>query len=370
MRILIDLRPLHYNFFSEETNWFITTSLDFFLKENPENEYFFLTGRPVSEKTLPILHTKKMIIKKSLPGRLGWMIWYDWQVPGLIKKMKADILITTGGITSSCNIPQCTWMPELAGKIKDSKTRSYFSFYKKRIHKTLQQAQTIFIFSAENKKKMLLQYNIPADKLSVMYTAPEPAYDPVGWTEKENVKIKYTGGREYFLAAGPAGKEDLIHLLKAFSQFKKRQQSNMQLVVAVKGISNDLEFIEKLENYKYRSDVFMCNHLAKGEMVKLVSSAYALIYPVNESGPGTLILNAFKASVPVITTNKACPREITADAVLYAATTDHESLAGHLMLLYKDESLRNQFIEKGKEQVRLFSWQRTGMQLKNGILKM
>ena len=58
-------------------------------------------------------------------------------------------------------------------------------------------------------------------------------FRPFTWTEKESWKDSFTEGREYFLYVGSVHpRKNLINLLKAFSGFKKRQKTNMQLVIA------------------------------------------------------------------------------------------------------------------------------------------
>jgi glycosyltransferase involved in cell wall biosynthesis len=181
--------------------------------------------------------------------------------------------------------------------------------------------------------------------------------------------VRYAAGKEYYVVAVEEPKLDLINLLKAFSQFKKRQQSNMQMIFAGEGLKKDFGFIEKLETYKYRSDVHVYDDISEHDFIKLISASYAFIQPFNNDETGALILNAFKANVPVIAIEKENLREIAADAVLYADMSETESLANQLMLLYKDESLRAQLIEKGKLQWRKFSWERTIHQLHNLILQ-
>ena len=53
------------------------------------------------------------------------------------------------------------------------------------------------------------------------------------WEEKELIKEKYADGKAYFLFSGDINqRSNLINLLKAFSFFKKRQKSNMLLLIA------------------------------------------------------------------------------------------------------------------------------------------
>jgi glycosyltransferase involved in cell wall biosynthesis len=368
MKIIIDLRPLLYNCISEEARVFIMSSLDIISKENIQQDWFFLVDQLYEKQKNINIEKKKLSIKKSIQNKLGWQIWYGWQIPDLIKKYKIDLLITTGGITSSASVPQCVWMPLIIENSNRS-NKNYFSFYKKRLQQTLQKAQTVFIFSEKNKQQFINDYKITPEKLTVTRSAPEAVSPPLLWTEKENIKVKYAGGKEYFIITGSLQNDGLINVLKAFSQFKKRQQSNMQLVIAVENINKNISFLEKLESYKYKTDVHISDEINADEIIKIIATAYALIYPAHEGNPGTIILNALKSGVPVITNDAGCSREIAADAVLYADINNHESLSNQLMLLYKNETLRNQLIEKGKIQVQQFNNQQTNTQILNGILK-
>jgi glycosyltransferase involved in cell wall biosynthesis len=364
MKIIIDARPLLYNTVSEEAAVFIVSALTILSAEYTQHDWFFLVDQSYVKQKKNLFPQEKLIEKKSMKGQLGWRFWYGWQITNLIKKYKADLLITTGGVGSSSSIRQCVWMPQI-----NETNKNYFSFYKKRLQKTVQKAQALFVFSERNKQQLIGQYKIPDNKLHIVYGAAEDSFMPLSWTEKENIKIKYAGGIEYFLVTGKLQNKDLINVLKAFSQFKKRQQSNMQLVIAMKNINEDIQFTEKLDSYKYKSDVHVFDRLTKDETIKILSAAYALIYPVFESEPATVLLNACKAKVPVITTDDGCAREMAADAVLYADINNYESLAMQLMLLYKDELIRSQLIEKGKIRVQQFSLQQTTTQIWNGIFK-
>jgi len=61
--------------------------------------------------------------------------------------------------------------------------------------------------------------------------------------------------------------------------------------------------------------------------------------------------------------------EIAKDAALYADAKNFEDIAGKMMLIYKDEKLRKELIEKGKIIAARYSWQRTAELLWQSILK-
>jgi glycosyltransferase involved in cell wall biosynthesis len=264
-------------------------------------------------------------------------------------------------------VSQGVWMPERAdgkGRVK----KGYSGFYRKRLAASLQQAQVIFSFSEQEKEYLISQAaGAPvADKILVVPPAAGEHFPP-GPEEKETLKETYAEGKEYFFAAaGGATQEEIVELLKAFSLFKKRQRSNMQLVLTGKDPTSDKDLGELLATYKYRGDVHWAGPLSEEDGFRLAGAAYALVFPFGRDTLGTGILDAWNAGVPVITTDRTCLPD-TADTVLYARPGDPAALAGQLMLIYKDESLRNRLIINGTQQGQSFSLHHSAGLVRAGI---
>jgi glycosyltransferase involved in cell wall biosynthesis len=142
----------------------------------------------------------------------------------------------------------------------------------------------------------------------------------------------------------------------------------MQLVFAGNALENDIDFINKLETFKYRNDVHVYSLIAESETQKIISASYALVHPFAEDEIGASVLNAFKSNVPVIISTKSRLPEIAADAALYIGENIIDELSMQMILLYKDEKLRSQLIEKGKLQWQKFSQEKNITQLRNTIL--
>jgi len=147
---------------------------------------------------------------------------------------------------------------------------------------------------------------------------------------------------------------EVVSLLKAFSLFKKRQLSNMKLVLMGKATRS---IIEKLDSYKYRQDV--CLYPGDGNVRKMdnapevraevVGGAYAIVRLAGQDSPGMDVLNAWKARVPVIagqTGGVLTDGPGTGESVLRVAAGDPAPLADALKSLYKDEAFRSGLIEK------------------------
>src|SRR5690606_41517621 len=105
-------------------------------------------------------------------------------------------------------------------------------YYKKYRPLFAKKARSILTVSEYTRQDITEQYHIPEEKIRVVYNAANDAYVPLSREEKQNVKNKYTSGREYFLFVGALHpRKNIIHMLKAFVRFKRRQQSAMKLVI-------------------------------------------------------------------------------------------------------------------------------------------
>ncbi|MBS1566343.1 MAG: glycosyltransferase [Bacteroidetes bacterium] len=171
------------------------------------------------------------------------------------------------------------------------------------------------------------------------------AANALSWTETESIRTQYAGGKEYFLFTGDIdAPHRLLDLLKAFSLFKKRQQSNMQLVIAGYETQWTGDFEEKLATYKYRTDVAVLKELEWPEIRRLAAAAYAIVYPaITETLPLAPLL-ALQAGVPLVSSDLPVVRELTDAAEWVDNNRFEEGFSQGMMLLYKDETHRQQLL--------------------------
>jgi len=224
--------------------------------------------------------------------------------------------------------------------------------------------------SEYSKKDIVEQYKADATGIDVVYSAAKEIFIPLGFEERQTVKEKYTGGTDYFVYTGAIHpRKNLLQLLKAFSVFKKKPQSAMKLVLAGRLAWQFESFTKNLKTYKYRDDVIMTGYLPEKELARLTASAYAMVYPSLLEGFGVPVLEAMQCQVPVITTAGSSMQEIAGEAALYADVTDPADIAASMILLYKNETLRNELIQKGQAIVKNYTWDKTASLLWQSILK-
>ena len=394
MRIMLDCRPLQLGGADSEKYRLVVSAVAA-LSGDEAVEWLLLVDHTYRPGHLPGLVSDppsgvpadrvRLLLARSLPGPLGWKLWYDWQLPRLVKRHKPDLLMLTGGVTAKpSGARQCVWMPVYANP-KEAvaiPAGATVPIYAARLGNSLRQAETVFCFSEKDRSWLAGRGHIDAANILVVRPSASLGVHPLPVSEKEAIKKRYTGGKEYFFvpAAGTgagigAGDDHVIQLLKAFSLFKKRQRSNFQLVLAG---TQTASLRQRLETYRYRGDLHWIDveepdsaisDAAAGSVTAyaaaaastagqgaaspddILSAAYAVLFPFEDGSLGTTLLNAWEAGIPALVARGSRLRELVDDAAVIAGVDDPAALAGYMMSVYKDETQRNALIEKGSSRL-------------------
>ncbi len=322
---------------------------------------FFVDKLPIVSFELPP-NVSVITITPKPKNFISYKWWYNVKLALALRKHKPDVFIGSYGLCSTTtSVPQLLIVHDLSFLHKQSAHPKHSSlFYKKSTRNCLNKASAVATVSQSVKDEIVSAYHFPGNKITVCGSAGRTAFAPVEWAEKEATKERYTHGYEYFVYhVTDNSATQFIHVLKAFSLFKKWQRSNMKLVVAGYSFNHIKQEQQQLETYKFRSDVILLEHLPQAEMALLTGSAYAAVYPVLYEGFSQLALECLTMQVPVIAYDIPVVKEICGDAALYVYPGNESQLADQLKLLYKDENRRNQLIEKGVEKAKEYSWDKT-----------
>ena len=327
-----------------------------------EHQFYFLFDRTYDETYIFSSNVTPVVVGPPARHPLLWKFWYDVKIPSVLKKIKADVFISPDGFCSlTSKIPQCLVVHDLGFlHYPETYRKSHELFYKRYTPLYLKKAKMIATVSHFSKKDIITQYKTADEKINIVYSAVKKIFHPLNIQQKEIIKEKYTEGKEFFIYTGALQpRKNLVNLLKAFSLFKKRQHSNWKLVLAGRLAWKNDDFLHLLKTYKYRNDIITPGYISESVLAQLTASAYAMIYPSLFEGFGVPVLEAMKSEIPVLTSANSSMQEIGEEAALYFDPLSVNDMAEKLMLIYKDEDLRNSLIQKGKQKAGEFSWQRT-----------
>ena len=346
----------------EGYGWFVQEVFSRLANKYPQHEFLLVFDRPYDQSFVFAPNCTPVVVGPPARHPASFFYWYNIAAPAALGKYKPDVWVNPYGFCStSSSIPQILVLHDLAylhfPKFIAWHQQLYYKWFTPGFVK---KAASILTVSEFSRQDIVQHFPKAAAKTSTLYPAARKGFQPLDWDEKSQVKDSFSDGREYFLFVGGIHpRKNLLNLLKAFSLFKKWQKSNMKLLVAGRMAWQYEDLLEKIKTYKYRDDLVLLGALEEEQLTKITASAYALVYPSFFEGFGMPILEAMQSGVPVIASNTSSMPEVGADAALYADPNDPDAIAQQMLLLYKDEKLRNFQIELGLERANKFSWDHT-----------
>ncbi|HYH56610.1 MAG TPA: glycosyltransferase family 1 protein, partial [Anseongella sp.] len=327
----------------EGVGYFIRETMSRMALRYPAHRFYFIFDRPYAPEFVFAPNVTPVVVTPPARHPLLWKYWYDVRIPALLRRIKADVFVSPDNLCSlHTRVPQCLVVHDLGFLHQpEAYKRSHLHYFRHQLPRMVRKAARVATVSLFSKEDIIKQYGTNADKIDVVYSASKDVFSPGNWQTAEEIKARFTNGNEYFIYVGTLQpRKNLVNLLKAFSRLKKRQQTSMKLVLAGRsGWKND-GFLELLKTYKYRSDVVLTGYLEEAVLANLVRSAYALVYPSFFEGFGVPVLEAMKCGIPALTSSGTSMQEIAGEAGLYFDPSDPADMADKMMLIYKDENLR------------------------------
>src|ERR1700744_358328 len=99
MLILLDCRPLQYAGPGSERSRLILAAAAVLARDRAVQWLYVVdhTFRPGMLRGIP---DDAVLVKRALPGSIGWRWWYDRQIPRMARQFAADVVMLTGGVTA------------------------------------------------------------------------------------------------------------------------------------------------------------------------------------------------------------------------------------------------------------------------------
>lgn len=371
MRIAVNTRLLLKGKL-EGIGWFTYQTLERIVKQHPEHEFIFFFDRPYDPSFVFSSNVTPVVVSPQARHPILFYIWLEWRIPYLLRKYKADLFLSPDQFLSlSTKVPTCLVIHDLAFEhYPQHFIRSHRMYWKHFTPRFARRADRIVTVSTFSKNDISEQYGIDPAKIDIAYNGAHTEYQPISWEERNIIKEKYADGCEYFVFAGALHpRKNIVNLLKAFIKFKKKQRSNMKLVIVGRLAWKYDEVLEMRAEMPFKDDVKWVGYMGIEDLSKIVAASYAMVYASLFEGFGIPILEALQCDVPVIASNTSSMPEVTGDAGLLVDPTNPDDIAAKMELMYKDENLRNKFKLAAKEQVKKFNWDLSAAKLWDAMMK-
>lgn len=340
------------------TRVYIWNLLKNFGKLDEANDFFvYHRGNFNSELVPPQFENYKI---KKVPFYFSWtqfrfafeiwkdcpdVLWMPMQTLPFFRRKKLKTIITIHDLAFKY-FPQC--FPK-----KDLRRLNFFSDY------AIKNSDKIIAVSESTKKDILKFYpKIKKEKIRVIHHGFDEAnFSIMRNLEKEKELLQKLGiTKDYILYVGAIQpRKNLKVLVESFEKLKK-ENLDLQLVLAGENAWLSDGILETIKSSSFKEDIKITHQLAFENIGNLMRGAKIFVFPSLYEGFGLPILEAFASRVPVITANNSSLPEVGGEGALYFDATDENELADRIRNILSDESLRNNLIQNGIEQLKNFSW--------------
>ncbi|TAF74399.1 MAG: glycosyltransferase family 1 protein [Bacteroidetes bacterium] len=168
----------------------------------------------------------------------------------------------------------------------------------------------------------------------------------------------------YIVCLGTIEKrKNISNLYRAFQLLKQKNKEIKLILIGGMGFL-DTELSQIVSEIKQDSRVILTGYLEENKAQNILSNALISVYPSLYEGFGFPILEPMVYGVPVITSNFGSMCEVASNAALVCDTTQIDVLAQNIEYLLENESVRNDFIQKGFERTKFLTWQKCAEQTK------
>lgn len=358
----------------EGIGWFTHETLRRITAAHPEHSFYFIFDRPYAEEFL--FNSNVTPIRSFPPARHPylWYAYFEYSIPLILNKIKPDLFLSPDGwLSLRTDMPQLDVIHDINFEhhpdfLKPGMLAYYTKYFPQFAHK----AKRIATVSEFSKQDIHQTYHIDLEKIDVVYNGCNTCYKALEEVEQQQIREKYSQGCPYFLFVSAIHKrKNLPNILRAFDQFKEAEGGNVKFVVVGKRpkAGEQGDFDQVLANMKHLDDVIFLGHMRAPELALLTASSVALVYASFFEGFGIPIVEAFHAETAVITSNATSMPEVAGEAALLVDPHSVNDIERAMQALYKDPTLRQQLIAKGREQREKFSWERSAELLWGSVLK-
>ena len=358
MRIGFDAKRAFYN--QTGLGNYSRDSIRILSQYHPDNDYFLYTPKLLQNNRLSFIQDRDNCHTRIPFSFIGNLFKKYWRSKNIVKDLIQDEIDIYHGLSH-----------ELPLGIEKTKIKSVVSIhdlifiryphlfstidrkiYHKKFLSACKRADKIIAISKQTKCDIIEFFNIPENKIEVVYQGCNIVFQKsIPTDEKQEVISKYNLPQNFLLhVSSITERKNLLNILKSINKL-----NNQHLVIVGDGKTYKKKCLEYIRKYNLKDRVHLIQNINLKEMATIYQSADIMLYPSIFEGFGLPILEALFSKTPVITTKGGCFSEAGGKYSIYINPLSEKELTHAIIKIQSDKNLRDNMIKEGYQYAQNFT---------------
>ena len=347
----------------EGFGWYTYEVVKRIVQNHPEHSFILFFDRPVDPKFNFGANATEVVIGPQARHPFLYLIWFEFSLLKAMKKHEIDVLFSPdGSLSLFSNVPQIHVIHDLNFEhFHKDLTWLVRWYYRTFFQKYAEKEKKIITVSNASKNDISKTYNIDESKIIVAWNGASELFNPISNVDKDQF-LTQNGLGNYFLFVGSLHpRKNVQRLTNAFEKFQKENNfPEIDLVI----VGQPMWKGHKIQLSEFvKSKIRFTGHLSQTDLVKYISSAFALTYVPYFEGFGIPLVESMRCGVPILSGNRTSLPEIAGEAAIYCDPFDEDQIADGMKNLFLDSDLRTRLSENGLNRSKLFSWDITAQEV-------
>jgi len=293
-------------------------------------------------------------------------VWFEQRTfPKIAHEIGADVAhVPYWGSPLSCKIPVVVSVLDIIPLVMPEYAMGFFTrLYTTLVSTAARSADHILTISFTSQVDIEEYLDIPRDRITVTYPAPDEKYHPkLGIDKDEAVREKYDLPEQFVLYLGGFDRRKKVaDLMLAYTYVGEAEGDNIPLVIAGREpewraplFPNLRDYAEQLNISDYVRWIGFIEEEDKPSLYRLAS---VFVYPSEYEGFGFPPLEAMASGTPTVTSDAVIFEEVLEDGAYL--TESPRSMAGAIIALLIQKPFQDTMINQGLAQVTKYHWRNT-----------
>ena len=239
--------------------------------------------------------------------------------------------------------------------------RAAYAYARASMWAASRRSDRILTVSEASKRDILHFFNVPPEKIVVVYNAIDEHFGVTPPAEDvARVRERYQLDHQFVLYVGNIKPhKNLVRLIEAFDELRRTGFDEVKLLIIGDQISRLPALRRAVHGHKLHKHVRFLGYVSDQTLSVLYRLASAFVFPSLYEGFGLPPLEAMASGTPVVTSNVSSLPEIAGDAAILVDPYDVDSIVDGMRRVLSDPALAAELRRKGIERAREFSWERS-----------